>query len=140
MPFFMARLATLAGDHDFSNTISRLMSVKFAHRRFKLGPSASPELSQMVTMVTSDVQTILEARQGSVQNAQWASPFGLPRPSESPFAIPLGNLAANRSIPSLLFPPQLPEISPYRRHYESRMTSYTSRPRYFEFASVSDIR
>ncbi|KAG2337797.1 hypothetical protein BDR05DRAFT_894660 [Suillus weaverae] len=74
MLFFMARLTTLALDHDLSNDILHFMSAKIARRLFKLGSSASPELSQMVSMVTGNVRSVLEERWGSVQDAQQASP------------------------------------------------------------------
>ncbi|KAG2119627.1 uncharacterized protein F5147DRAFT_795623 [Suillus discolor] len=50
--FFMARLMTLALDHDLSNDILHFMSTKIARRLFKLGPSSSLELSQMVKRAT----------------------------------------------------------------------------------------
>ncbi|KAG2137492.1 hypothetical protein DEU56DRAFT_912699 [Suillus clintonianus] len=74
MLFFMARLTTLALDHDLSNNILHFMSAKIARRLFKLGSSASPQLSQMISMVTGDVRSILEERWGSVQDAQQVSP------------------------------------------------------------------
>ncbi|KAG1735376.1 hypothetical protein EDB19DRAFT_1638507 [Suillus lakei] len=76
--FFMARLTTLALDHDLSNEILQFMSAKIARRLFKLGSSASPALSQMVTMVIRDVRSVLEERWGCVQNAQQASPLWAP--------------------------------------------------------------
>ncbi|KAG1740596.1 hypothetical protein EDB19DRAFT_1895295 [Suillus lakei] len=78
MLFFMARLTTLALDHDLSNEILHFMSAKIARRLFKLGSSASLELSQMVTMVNKDVRSVLEESWGSVQNAQQASPLWAP--------------------------------------------------------------
>ncbi|KAG0694113.1 hypothetical protein DFH29DRAFT_1035335, partial [Suillus ampliporus] len=78
MVFSMARLMTLALDHDMSNDILHFMSAKIARRLFKLRSSASPELSQMVSVVTSDVRSILEERWGSVQDAQRASPRWAP--------------------------------------------------------------
>ncbi|KAG1773378.1 hypothetical protein EV702DRAFT_577072 [Suillus placidus] len=74
MLFFMTRLTTLALDHDLSNDILHFMSAKIARRLFKLGSSASPELSQMVSIVTGDVRSVLEERWGSVQDAKQASP------------------------------------------------------------------
>ncbi|KAG2337794.1 hypothetical protein BDR05DRAFT_740578 [Suillus weaverae] len=74
MLYFMAGLATLAIDHNLSNDILHFISAKIARRLFKLGSSASPELSQMVSMVTGDVRSVLEERWGSVQDAQQASP------------------------------------------------------------------
>ncbi|KAG1816740.1 uncharacterized protein BJ212DRAFT_1480599 [Suillus subaureus] len=76
--FFMARLTTIALDHDLSNDILHFMSAKIARRLFKLRSSASPELSQMLHKVTSDVRRILEERWGSVQGAQRASPHWAP--------------------------------------------------------------
>ncbi|KAG2128679.1 uncharacterized protein EDB93DRAFT_1256589, partial [Suillus bovinus] len=78
MLFFMARLTTLALDHNMSNDILHFISAKIARRLFKLGSSASPELSQMVTVVTKDVRSVLEERWGSVENAQRASPLWAP--------------------------------------------------------------
>ncbi|KAG0701816.1 hypothetical protein DFH29DRAFT_541007 [Suillus ampliporus] len=78
MLFFMARLTTLALDHDLSNDMLHFMSAKIARRLFKLGSSASPELSQMVSAVTSDVRSILEERWGSVQDTQRLSPHWVP--------------------------------------------------------------
>ncbi|KAG1849516.1 hypothetical protein F4604DRAFT_1971218 [Suillus subluteus] len=78
MLFFMARIMTIALDHDLSNDILHFMSAKIARRLFKLGSSASPELSRMVSKVTSDVRSVLEERWGSVQNAQRASPLWAP--------------------------------------------------------------
>ncbi|KAG2112538.1 uncharacterized protein F5147DRAFT_791077 [Suillus discolor] len=78
MLFFMARLTTLALDHDLSNDILHFMSAKIARRLFKLGSSTSPELSQMVTVVTTNVRSVLEERWGSIQNAQRASPLWAP--------------------------------------------------------------
>ncbi|KAG2039110.1 hypothetical protein BDR03DRAFT_1009308 [Suillus americanus] len=78
MLFFMARLTTIALDHDLSNDILHFMSAKIARRLFKLGSSASAELSQMVSKVTGDVRSVLEERWGSVQNAQQASPHWAP--------------------------------------------------------------
>ncbi|KAG2078525.1 hypothetical protein BDR04DRAFT_1086936 [Suillus decipiens] len=78
MLFFMARLATLALEHDLSNDILHFMSAKIARRLLKLGSSVSLELSQMVTVVTRDVRSVLEERWGSVQNAQRASPLWTP--------------------------------------------------------------
>ncbi|KAG1853153.1 hypothetical protein DFJ58DRAFT_396412 [Suillus subalutaceus] len=78
MLFFMARLTTLAIDHDLSNDILHFMSAKIARRLFKLGSTTSPELSQMVSKVTSDVRSVLEERWGSVQNVQRASPLWAP--------------------------------------------------------------
>ncbi|KAG2138280.1 hypothetical protein DEU56DRAFT_886916 [Suillus clintonianus] len=74
MLFFMAKFTTLALDYDVSNDILHFMSAKIARRLFKLGPSAPPELSQMVGMVTGNVRSILEERWESVQDAQRASP------------------------------------------------------------------
>jgi hypothetical protein len=74
MLFFMARLTSLALDHDLSNDILHFMSAKIARRLFKLESSASPELSQMVGVVTSDVKSVLEERWGSVQDTQQTSP------------------------------------------------------------------
>ncbi|KAG2137478.1 hypothetical protein DEU56DRAFT_736818 [Suillus clintonianus] len=74
MLFSMAKFTTLALDSDVSNDILHFMSAKIARRLFKLGPSAPPELFQMVGMVTSDVRSILEERWESVQDAQRASP------------------------------------------------------------------
>jgi hypothetical protein len=74
MLFFMARLTTLALNHGLSNDILHFMSAKIARRLFKLGSSASPELSQMVSTVTGDVRSVLEERWESVQDAQRASP------------------------------------------------------------------
>ncbi|KAG2757812.1 hypothetical protein P692DRAFT_20789290 [Suillus brevipes Sb2] len=74
MLFFMARLTTLALDHELSNDILHFMSAKMARRLFKLGSSASPELSQMVSTVTGDVRSVLEERWECVQDAQRASP------------------------------------------------------------------
>ncbi|KAG0694891.1 hypothetical protein DFH29DRAFT_297800 [Suillus ampliporus] len=48
MLFFMAKLTILALNHDLSNDILHFMSAKIARRLFKLGSSASPDLSQMV--------------------------------------------------------------------------------------------
>ncbi|KAG1750341.1 uncharacterized protein EDB91DRAFT_1303212 [Suillus paluster] len=78
MLFFMARLTTHALDHDLSNNILHFMSAKIARRLFKLGPSAPPELSQMVNRVTSDVRSLLEERWGSIQDTQRASPRWAP--------------------------------------------------------------
>ncbi|KAG1853151.1 hypothetical protein DFJ58DRAFT_883919 [Suillus subalutaceus] len=78
MLFFMARLTSIALDHDFSNDILHFMSAKIARRLFKLRSSASAELSQMVSKVTGDVRSVLEERWGSVQNAQRASPHWAP--------------------------------------------------------------
>ncbi|KAG1739525.1 hypothetical protein EDB19DRAFT_2025088 [Suillus lakei] len=74
MLFLMARLTTLTIGHNLSNDILHFMSAKIARRLFKLGTSASPELSQMVVMVTSEVKSILEGRWGSVQDKQQTSP------------------------------------------------------------------
>ncbi|KIK36544.1 hypothetical protein CY34DRAFT_16314 [Suillus luteus UH-Slu-Lm8-n1] len=74
MLFFMARLTTLVLDHKLSNDILHFMSAKMARRLFKLGSSASPELSQMVSTVTGDVRSVLEERWESVQDAQRVSP------------------------------------------------------------------
>ncbi|KAG2357480.1 hypothetical protein BDR07DRAFT_1490680 [Suillus spraguei] len=65
-------------EHDPSNDILHFMSAKIARRLFKLGSSVSPELSQMVTVVTRNVRNVLEERWGSVQNAQQASPLWAP--------------------------------------------------------------
>ncbi|KAG2140210.1 uncharacterized protein EDB93DRAFT_1161923 [Suillus bovinus] len=72
--FLMARVTTLAIDHELSNDILHFMSAKIARRLFKLGTSASPELSEMVVKVTSDVKRILEGRWRSVQDVQQTSP------------------------------------------------------------------
>ncbi|KAG0707120.1 hypothetical protein DFH29DRAFT_995437 [Suillus ampliporus] len=74
MLFFMTKLTTLALDHQLSNDTLHFMSAKIARRLFKLRSSASPELSQMVSMVTGDVKSLLEERWGYVQDAQRASP------------------------------------------------------------------
>ncbi|KAG1761304.1 hypothetical protein EDD22DRAFT_985840 [Suillus occidentalis] len=74
MLFFMARLTTRALDQKLSNDILHFMSAKMARRLFKLGSSASPELSQMISTVTGDVRSVLEERWESVQDAQRASP------------------------------------------------------------------
>ncbi|KAG0697961.1 hypothetical protein DFH29DRAFT_810975 [Suillus ampliporus] len=79
MLFFMTKLTTLALDHDLSNDTLHFMSAKIARRLFKLGSSASPELSQMVSMVTGDVRSLLEERWGYVQDAQRASPLWAPK-------------------------------------------------------------
>ncbi|KAG1750324.1 uncharacterized protein EDB91DRAFT_1234945 [Suillus paluster] len=76
--FSMARLTTLSLDCDLPNDTLHFMSAKIARRLFKLGSSASPELSQMVCTVTSDVRSILEGRWGYVQDAQQASPRWAP--------------------------------------------------------------
>ncbi|KAG1816742.1 uncharacterized protein BJ212DRAFT_1576933 [Suillus subaureus] len=76
--FFMARLTTIALDHNLSNDILHFMSAKIARRLFKLRYSASPELSQMVSKVTGDVRSVLEERWGCVQSAQQASPHWAP--------------------------------------------------------------
>ncbi|KAG1750378.1 uncharacterized protein EDB91DRAFT_1303342 [Suillus paluster] len=78
MLFSMARLTTLALDHDLPNDTLHFMSAKIARRLFKLGSSASPELSQMVSTATSDVRSILEGRWGFVQDTQWVSPHWAP--------------------------------------------------------------
>ncbi|KAG2133788.1 uncharacterized protein EDB93DRAFT_1232709 [Suillus bovinus] len=78
MLFFMTRLTSLALDYDLSNDILHFMSAKIARRLFKHGSSASPALSQMVTVVTRDVRGVLEKRWGSVQNTQRASPLWAP--------------------------------------------------------------
>ncbi|KAG2039123.1 hypothetical protein BDR03DRAFT_1090824 [Suillus americanus] len=78
MLFFMARLTTIALDHDLSNDILHFMSAKIARRLLKLESSASPELSQIVSMVTGDVRSVLEERWGSVQDAQQTSPHWAP--------------------------------------------------------------
>ncbi|KAG2069011.1 hypothetical protein BDR04DRAFT_722981 [Suillus decipiens] len=72
--FLMARITTLAINHNLSNDTLHFMSVKIARRLFKLGTSASPELSQMVVTVTSDVKSILERRWKSVQDVHQTSP------------------------------------------------------------------
>ncbi|OJA12483.1 hypothetical protein AZE42_08793, partial [Rhizopogon vesiculosus] len=77
--FFMTRLTRLAINHDLSNEILHFMSAKIARRLFKLGSSASPELSHMVNEVTGEVRDILEARWESVENAQEASPHWDPK-------------------------------------------------------------
>jgi hypothetical protein len=74
MLFFMARLTSLALDYDLSNDILHFMSAKIARRLFKLGSSASPKLSLVVSTVTGDVRSVLEERWESVQDAQRASP------------------------------------------------------------------
>ncbi|KAG1810865.1 uncharacterized protein BJ212DRAFT_1484001 [Suillus subaureus] len=79
MLFLMARVTTLAIDHNLSNDILHFMSAKIARRLFKLGTSASPELSQMVVKVTGDVKSVLEERWGSVQDVQQTSPPWAPK-------------------------------------------------------------
>ncbi|KAJ8591226.1 hypothetical protein M405DRAFT_880615 [Rhizopogon salebrosus TDB-379] len=74
MLFFMARLTKLALDDDMSNDILHFMSAKMARRLFKLGSSASSELSHTINEVTSEVHGILEERWRSVQDAHQASP------------------------------------------------------------------
>ncbi|KAG2341478.1 hypothetical protein BDR05DRAFT_1001591 [Suillus weaverae] len=74
MLFLMARVTTLAVDHSLSNDILHFMSAKIARRLFKLGTSASLELSQIVVTATRDVKSILEGRWGSVQDVQQTSP------------------------------------------------------------------
>ncbi|KAG1816760.1 uncharacterized protein BJ212DRAFT_1480619 [Suillus subaureus] len=78
MLFFMARLTTLALGYGLSNDILHFMSAKIACRLFKLGSSASLELSQMVNKATSDVRSVLEERWRSVQNMQQISPLWAP--------------------------------------------------------------
>jgi hypothetical protein len=78
MLFFMARLTKLALDDDMSNDILHFMSAKMARRLFKLGSSASSELSHMINEMTSKVRDILEKRWGSVQGAHKASPHWCP--------------------------------------------------------------
>ncbi|KAG1794544.1 uncharacterized protein HD556DRAFT_1367943 [Suillus plorans] len=72
--FLMARVTTLAIDNNLSNDVLHFMSAKIARRLFKLGTSASPELSFMVVTVTSEVKSILEGRWKSVQDVQQTSP------------------------------------------------------------------
>ncbi|KAG1750383.1 uncharacterized protein EDB91DRAFT_1046110 [Suillus paluster] len=79
MLFFMARFTTLALNRDLSNDILHFMSAKIARRLFKLGSSASPELSQMVSTATRDVRSILEGRWESVQDTQRVSPHWAPK-------------------------------------------------------------
>ncbi|KAG1894568.1 uncharacterized protein F5891DRAFT_1255076 [Suillus fuscotomentosus] len=79
MLFFMARLVTLTLDHDLSNDILHFMSTKIARRLFKLGPSSSLELSQMVSKIAGDVRSVLEERWRSVQSVQRASPLWAPK-------------------------------------------------------------
>ncbi|KAG1853154.1 hypothetical protein DFJ58DRAFT_883928 [Suillus subalutaceus] len=80
MLFFMARLTSLALDHRTPS--------------FKLESSASPELSQMVSMVTGDVRSVLEERWGSIQDAQPTSPPWAP---ESLRVLRDTRLSLNRS-------------------------------------------
>ncbi|KAG0706484.1 hypothetical protein DFH29DRAFT_995866 [Suillus ampliporus] len=68
--FSMARLTTFAVAHELSNDTLHFMSAKIARRLFKLGSSASPELSRIVSMVTGDVRRILDERWGYVQDGQ----------------------------------------------------------------------
>ncbi|KAJ8586504.1 hypothetical protein M405DRAFT_935342, partial [Rhizopogon salebrosus TDB-379] len=76
MLFFMTRLTRLAhGDDD----VMHFMAAKIARRLFKLGPSASPELSHIVSDVTSEVRGIQEEVWGSVQEAQQVSPHWSPK-------------------------------------------------------------
>ncbi|KAG2114212.1 uncharacterized protein F5147DRAFT_758921 [Suillus discolor] len=77
--FLMARVTTLAIDNNLSNDILHFMSAKIARRLFKLGTSASPELSRMVVRVTSGVKSILEGRWKSVQDVQQTSPHWAPK-------------------------------------------------------------
>ncbi|KAG2137479.1 hypothetical protein DEU56DRAFT_945983 [Suillus clintonianus] len=79
MLFFMARLTTLVVEHGFSNDILHFTSTKIARRLFKLGSSASPELSQIASIVTRDVRSLMEERWTSVQYAQRASPPWAPQ-------------------------------------------------------------
>ncbi|KAJ8592789.1 hypothetical protein M405DRAFT_879736 [Rhizopogon salebrosus TDB-379] len=76
MLFFMTRLTRLALDDD---DVMHFMAAKIARRLFKLGPSASPELSHMVSDVTSEVRGIQEEVWGSVQDAQQVSPHWAPK-------------------------------------------------------------
>ncbi|KAG2137491.1 hypothetical protein DEU56DRAFT_946063 [Suillus clintonianus] len=78
MLFFMTELTTLALNYDLSNDILHFMSAKIARRLFKLGSYASPELSRVVSVVTSDVRSILEKRWEFVQDSQRVSPRWAP--------------------------------------------------------------
>ncbi|KAG1873394.1 hypothetical protein C8R48DRAFT_769831 [Suillus tomentosus] len=78
MLFFMSRLTTLALGHNLSNDILHFMSAKIARRLFKLGSSTSPKLSQMVTVVTTNVRSVLEERWRSFQSTQRVSPLWAP--------------------------------------------------------------
>ncbi|KAG2136632.1 hypothetical protein DEU56DRAFT_980804 [Suillus clintonianus] len=79
MLFFMARLTNIVIERNFSNDILHFISTKIARRLFKLGSSASPEVSRIASTVTRDVRSIMEERWTSIQYAQLASRHWAPQ-------------------------------------------------------------
>ncbi|KAG2112536.1 uncharacterized protein F5147DRAFT_791070, partial [Suillus discolor] len=123
MLFFMVGLATLALNHNLSNDILHFMSAKIARRLFKLGSSTSPELSQMVTIVTTNVRSVLEKRWRSVQNAQRVSPLWAPETLEVLRDTRLSLNTSRRYIHQALQNQHLsPQTTPFNPSHHTRGT------------------